>query len=140
MTTLNIKTHKFGREYSKPHFFIQNKGNNSGKPLKNEIPNCFVFLSESEEEKEFYYSLLFALWSSKAFYIFLRGSVIPFIVLHELKNCIRESEVKVNANFQDFQKSISTFRQLEQAEINYKQNLRLIQEAKRLIFRKYIKK
>ncbi len=140
MTTLNIKSHKVGREYFQPHFFIQNKGNNSGKPLKIAIPNCFVFLLKSEEEKDFFYSLLFGLWSAKSFHIFLRGSVIPFIVLPELKNCILESRIKANENPVDFQKSVSTFQKLEEMETNYKQNLRLIQEAKRMIFYKYTRK
>ena len=31
MSTLQIKTHQTGRTYSKPHFFILNKGLNYGK-------------------------------------------------------------------------------------------------------------
>ncbi len=140
MTTLNIKSHKIGREYFQPHFFIQNKGNNSGRPLKTAIPNCFVFLLKSEEEKDFFYSLLFGLWSAKSFHVFLRGSVIPFIILAELKNCIKESQIKANQNPVDFQKSVSTLKSLEEMEIKYKQNLLLIQDAKRMIFYKYILK
>ena len=51
MSTFELKTHKTGRTYSNPHFFILNKGLNSGKPLINPCPNCFVVTTSTEEEK-----------------------------------------------------------------------------------------
>lgn len=51
MSTFELKTHQVGRTYSNPHFFILNKGLNSGKPLTNPCPNCFVVTTSTEEEK-----------------------------------------------------------------------------------------
>ena len=54
MSTFEIKTHQIGRTYSNPHFFILNKGLNSGKPLTLPCPNCFVIISKNEADKKHY--------------------------------------------------------------------------------------
>ncbi len=139
MSSIIIKTHQTGAHYTQPHFFILNKGMNSGKPLKESCANCFVFMLQSAEEREFYYWLLFGLWRSKSFHPFLRGSVIPFISLNDLKMCIRESQEKASHNIQEFQKSVTTLRQLEDLELNYLRSISLIKDAKRAIFYKYMR-
>lgn len=48
MKTFRIKTHRASLTYSEPHFFILNKGLNSGKPLNNPCPNCFVCITTDE--------------------------------------------------------------------------------------------
>lgn len=138
--SLNIKSHRLGNTYQQPHFFILNKGNNSGKPLTAPCPNCFVIQFNNEEEKEQVYWLLFGLWRSKAFHQFLRGSVIPFVILKDVKDCIREGFQKAIESPEQFKKSVTTLRSLEQMESQYKQNLLLIEEAKRIVFYRYILK
>ena len=49
MLNYTMKSHKIGRIYNKPHFYIQNKGLNSGKALNDPIPNCFVVTTETDE-------------------------------------------------------------------------------------------
>ena len=88
MSTFSIKSHRSGVVYSMPHFFILNKGNNSGKPLLAPCPNCFVIQCKTDSEKEQLYWLAYSLWQSKAFYPLLRGSVIPFVVLRDVKSCL----------------------------------------------------
>jgi len=85
MCTFILKSYSQKSEIKKPHFFILNKGNNSGKPLSAPCPNCFVIQFQNETEKEQVYWLMYSLWQSKAFYPFLRGSVIPFVVLRDVK-------------------------------------------------------
>jgi hypothetical protein len=138
MSTFSIKSHRSGVVYSMPHFFILNKGNNSGKPLLAPCPNCFVIQFQCEEEKEKIYWLSYSLWQSKAFYPLLRGSVIPFVVLRDLKSCLSDGLNKANANPVQFEKAVSTLRSLEALEKNYKQNLLLISNARRMLFYKYI--
>lgn len=70
MNSFSIKSHRSGVVYNMPHFFILNKGNNSGKPLLASCPNCFVIQCKCEEEKEQIYWLSYSLWQSKAFYPF----------------------------------------------------------------------
>lgn len=140
MQSVQIKSHKLGSTYPQPHFFILNKGKNSGKPLAVPCPNCFVILLANEEEKEQLYWLIFDLWRSNAFQPFLRGSVIPFVVLKEVKDCIRAGCQKAAENPVYFKKAVATLRSLEEMEAHYKQNLFLIAEAKQLVFTRYILK
>jgi hypothetical protein len=138
MSTFNIKSHRSGVNYNLPHLFILNKGNNSGKPLVVSCPNCFVIQFQSEDEKEQIYWLLYSLWQSKAFYQFLSGSVIPFIVLNDLKSCLRDGLKRVDENPAQFEKAVAALRNLEIVENQYKQNLLLIANAKRMLFYKYL--
>ncbi len=138
MCTFILKSYYQKEEIRKPHFFILNKGNNSGKPLTAPCPNCFVIQCKCEEEKEQIYWLSYSLWQSKAFYPFLRGSVIPFVVLRDVKSCILDGLNKVAKNPAQFEKAVAALRSLEAIEKQYKQNLLLISQTKRILFYKYL--
>jgi len=138
MSSFSIKSHRQGIVYSTPHFFILNKGNNSGKPLVAPCPNCFVIQFQCESEKEQIYWLSYSLWQSKAFYPLLRGSVIPFVVLLDVKSCLLDGLNKVDENPAQFEKAVVALRSLEAMEKQFKQNLLLIASAKRMLFYKYI--
>ena len=75
MKSFRIKTHRLESSYQQPHFFILNKGLNSGKPLNNACPNCFVCLTDNQET-----GFLLALLDcgGKIIHYLLKGSVIPF--------------------------------------------------------------
>ena len=130
MCTFIIKSYRSGVIYNMPHFFILNKGNNSGKPLLSPCPNCFVIQFKCEEEKEQIYWLLYSLWQSKAFYPLLRGSVITFVVLRDVKSSLLDGLNKVTENPAQFEKAVATLRSLEAMEKQYKQNLLLISLGK----------
>ena len=138
MCTFIIKSYRPGVVYNMPHFFILNKGNNSGKPLTAPCPNCFVIQFKCEEEKEQIYWLLYSLWQSKAFYPLLRGLVIPFVVLRDVKSCLLDGLNKVAENPTQFEKAVAALRSLEAMEKKFKQNIKLVQDAKRMLFYKYI--
>jgi hypothetical protein len=78
------------------------------------------------------------LWQSKAFYPFLRGSVIPFVILRDVKSCLLDGLNKANENPAQFEKAVAALRSLEALEKQYKQNLLLIANTKRILFYKYI--
>ncbi len=137
MNTYKIKTHSSKNKISNPHFFILNKGMNSGKPLENPCPNCYVLFADTEEEKEFYYWLIFGLWQSKAFHPFIIGSVIPFIRIGEFKKCVRTAEEKANRNLKAYKKIISAMQVLDKQEKNIKQQLKLITQYKSAVFENY---
>ena len=61
-------------------FFIQCKGNNSGRPLKEPIPNCFAVYTDVPNAFE----IVYGLFISKAFVRDIIGSVIPFIRKRDL--------------------------------------------------------
>ena len=116
MCTFYLKSFNPKDEISKPHFFILNKGNNSGKPLVSPCPNCFVIQFSNEDEKEQVYWLLFCFWQSNGFCQYLRGSVIPFIVLRDIKSCIQENLDKATINPAQFQKMVTSFQSINKIE------------------------
>lgn len=134
MQTLNIKTHQKGRSYEKPHFFILNKGLNSGKPLRQPCTNCFVIQFPDTGTMEKIYWMIAGLWRSKAFHPYLRGSVIPFINLDDLKRCISQAMDRLSEIPDQFARNIKTLRSLEELEAQYKKNLLLIESARKAIF------
>ena len=138
MSICSSRSHRPGVDYSMPHFFILNKGNNSGKPLAVPCPNCFVIHFQCEEVKEQIYWLSYSLGQSKAFYPFLRGSVIPFVVLRDVKSCLLDGFDKMNENPAQFEKAVAALQGLEQMETKFKQNLLLISQAKKMLFYKYL--
>jgi hypothetical protein len=134
MKSFSIKTHRLGNSYQQPHFFILNKGLNSGKPLKHPCPNCFVCLASNDEESEFLYWLSFGLWKSKSFHILLKGSVIPFVTIDETRKLIRESSTKASSKVQTFEKAIQQLRLLDTSEKKIKVTLKMIDSARQAIF------
>lgn len=71
-------------------FFILNRGLNTGKPMSEPCPNCFVCICKSREDKESLYWLLFALWQSKEIKRQLIGSVILYIRKSDLEKIIQQ--------------------------------------------------
>lgn len=138
MKTYLIKTHRLENEYKKPHFFILSKGLNSGKPLVKPCPNCFVCITENDPDKDFLYWLCFGLWRSKSFHYYLRGSVIPFITIGEMKKHILISVSIADANIQAFEKTINAMKLLDEHEYKLKQSLKLIDNVRQSIFGKIL--
>lgn len=134
-----ILTHQPGKTYSLPHFFILNKGINSGKPLKHSCPNCFVCLVPTEKEKEFVYWIVYGLSYAKEFHQYLKGSVILFITLNDLKQRMLKAIILANENIESYNDAFENFKKLERLEELYLSNLKLAQEAKRIVFLRYIK-
>ncbi|WP_033194674.1 DUF6943 family protein [Ochrovirga pacifica] len=93
MHCFEIKTHRVGMTYDQPHFFILNKGLNSGKPLHNPCPNCFVVTTRSEEDKNtlFHLSMMLQIGGFYAYY--LKGSVIPFIGIKDCSKTLKEGMI-----------------------------------------------
>ena len=138
MCTFILKSYNPNVEISKPHFFILNKGNNSGKPLISPCTNCFSIQFNCNQDKEQVFWLLFCLWQSNAFYPFLRGSVIPFVVLRDMKSCINENLNRAANKPGQFQKMIESFQAINKVEIQLKQNLKTIEKAKRMLLFQFI--
>ncbi len=82
--------------------------------------------------------MLYSLWQSKAFYQFLRGSVIQFVILWDVNSCLLDGLEKMEANPDQFKKTVEALRSLEAMEIKFRQNIKLVQDAKRMLFYKYL--
>lgn len=139
MKNFQIKTHRLNATYHEPHFFILNKGNNSGKPLKEPCPNCFVIRFKCPKEKQKVYWTTFSLWKLKRFVPYLKGSVIPFITLQDLQNIILQTRFN-QTSIQDshFSQCLHALQKVEEAEQFHRNSLQLLEEFKKTIFLKYI--
>jgi hypothetical protein len=128
MRSVQLKTFNKNFNYEGHYFFILNKGLNSGKPLKNACPNCFVCIAATEEEKNNF--ILVVLWFMvlKSLSLLPKGSVIPYISIDELNQCLSKSFLKSNQNKQEFEKAIQLFKHLEKLEIQFEKNLQLIRQ------------
>jgi len=125
--------------YKKPHFFILNKGLNSGKPLKKPCPNCFVISCNSESEKESLYWIVYSLHQGKRFQIALVGSVIPFIRKNDLMEIIYQAQRIMINKPNTVQKTVSSLLQLEQQEESYKRIQVSIKQLKQVLVHQLIK-
>lgn len=137
MPNFIIKTHQKNTLYTKPHLFILNKGMNSGKPQKEPFTNSFVIIFENESDFDTINLTAYALWKTKFWHQFLRGSVIPFLNLHDIR---KEFSIKVNQEIKDHKehvKNIETLKLLEQSEKRFHENLNLINDMRRVILYRY---
>lgn len=135
-----VKTHKPGTVYARPHFFVLNKGLNSGKPQKIPFANCFVIQFQTSEDSENLYWIANSLWLIKFWHQFLKGSVIPFITLDEFS---KEFSIKARglmADFEAHQREVKALKLLLQKEEQFHQNLLLINDLKRSILQRYSRK
>jgi hypothetical protein len=140
MQTFTVKSASAKEESQKPHFFVLNKGLNSGKPLSGYCPNSFRIEAENEEFKEILYWVSFALWRAKAFHPYLIGSVIPFIRIRDYKQLISEKLEIVKTNPAEFSETVKQLRLIELKEKQFMQNLQLIRELKQAYVTKYFNK
>jgi hypothetical protein len=85
---MTSKTFSTNHTRTKYEFYIQSRGNHSGRPLHSPIPNCFVISLKSEAEKEQYFNLVQALFESGQFKQYIFGSVIPLIRIGDFKKVI----------------------------------------------------
>ena len=140
MLKSKIKTHKSGKMYNQPHFFILNKGLNSGKPFKHYICNSFVFLADNKEENEFYYFLLLGLWELRFFRKHLIGSVIEYIRLGDLIDVIEETLNSVNTGNRSFADVQNSLVQIEALQANLQSQLDYLMQLRKALFYKYLVK
>lgn len=140
MPIFHIKTHTRGTIYEKPHYFILNKGLNSGKPNKEPYTNSFVVLCNSEQELEDLFWISYSLWKSKFWIPHLKGSVIPFLALHVFKKEFFPKVSRLLQEYEQHQKNIKALQLLQQQETLYTKNIHLIYELRNVILMKYILK
>ena len=133
MVDFNITTYNSDKEYKGFQFYILNKGLNSGKPLENPCPNCFVCTCQSEEEKNQLHWLMFGLWQGKIFDQHLVGSVIPFIHIRHIKSILYDALLKMGEKPEKFKNHINEVHKIEQNRLNILKQLELMKQLKRVL-------
>ncbi|NOT73393.1 MAG: hypothetical protein HOP08_00595 [Cyclobacteriaceae bacterium] len=127
---LSIRTHRVGKMYYTPHFFILCKGENAGKPMTTPCPNCFVAEFENEVEKDHAYWVCFGLWQGKIFHRSLVGSVIPFLRVKETKDILINAIARHDCQSPEFRRTIFKLRQINALEENILRQASLLKQAK----------
>jgi hypothetical protein len=135
MTKLNykIQTHKIGRTYNKPHFYILNKGLNSGRPMNEPCPNCFIVSLNTEEQRESLYYLCLSLQIGRYFHYYFKGSVIPFITIGDAKKVFSKALQSYEAD--KWQSRVDNLKKITKYEENLKQQMKTIGQLKIALLR-----
>ncbi len=137
MLNFTIKIHRVGTIYSKPHLFILNKGNNSGKPRKEPFTNSFVILFQHEQDCEDMLNIAESLWKSKYWHQFLCGSVISFLRLPDFK---KELIPKAKIMMEEYEEHLRFVEELKLKALKEKQfqeNMNLINDYYRVVLHRY---
>ena len=122
-------------EYSGVHFFVLNKGLNSGKPLDVPCPNCYVCECTSEEDKEALYWICFALWQSQQFQQHLIGSVILYIRKKEFYNLVRDAFIKAQTKPELFEKALVLLKTVNEKDLHFQELAAVMKKMKREVAR-----
>ena len=123
-SNFRLQTYNPAKKYAGFYFFVLNKGLNSGKPLLEPCPNCYVCSCTTLEDKENLYWIFFALWQGKRFHQLFVGSCIEFIRIKETFNMVQESFLKTKSNPAVFQKALNLLKFANEKDLHF-QNLAL---------------
>ena len=140
MIIFNLKNHRSGTSYKNPHFFILNKGLNTGKPLNEPCANCFVITFRDETDCENMFCIVRSLWQVQFWRQFLIGSVILYMRIKDFDKMLTAKTTEMMKDFEAHQKNIEAIKLLELKEKQLNENLILINDIKRVILHRYCKK
>ena len=132
-----LKTYRPGMKEEKNAFFILNKGLNSGKPLKEPCPNCFVCTCNNSEDKEKLHWLVFALWQSKEVKPLLIGSVIPYVRIGEFEKLVKQNLKE--STLLNIEKHFQLITEINQKEKHFKEMYLKLGELKLAYLRSILK-
>jgi hypothetical protein len=109
------------------------RSGNSGKPFTAPVRNSFVVSTESVEQKEALFHLSYMLLEAKCYRFYLKGSVIPFIYIADVKNLL----IKNSKYFgqKDFETKLKALKKVEELEVVFQNKLKAIQELKSVLLR-----
>ena len=137
MMNFIVKTHKRGTTYSKPCFFILNKGMNSGKPQNEPYTNSFVVIFDNKEDSENIYWIAYSLWKTKFWHQHLVGSVISFLRLPDFKKEFFPKAKVLMEEYETHVKHVAALKLLELKEKQFLENLNLINDMRRVVVHRY---
>jgi hypothetical protein len=135
MQPIQIKTYQTKRSYDELSLFVLSKGLNAGKPLTQPCPNCFVITAQSAQHKTQLRWICYMLWITGTFKRHLIGSVIQFIRISGLKDCLEQALMQADSN-SSFEKLTQVLEHIAQQQ----QNLQLQIETLDLLKKQLIKR
>ena len=102
-------------------FYVLSKGVNAGQPNLSPWVNSFTVRCGSREELDFYFWLCHSLWQVGRFKPLLRGSVIPFLTVHEARHLINEVGRNLYPHWESLQSVVSALNTLRTAKAHLAQ-------------------
>lgn len=121
-----------------PHsFFILCKGCNAGKPGFTPWPNSFIAVCSNEEYYKFFFWLLYGLYQSGKFKVHHRGSVIPFINLEDVRNCIREVAPLIHPDWSRYQQILSSLEKCNKLKASLAQQIIATEKLQQVLLQQY---
>ncbi|MCH8535434.1 MAG: hypothetical protein LAT51_10230 [Flavobacteriaceae bacterium] len=122
----------------KPHFYVLNKGLNSGKPLKCACANCYIITANDQETLNRLYWLTYSLWKTDQYKPLLRGSVIPFITIGDINRVLNEAFLSCPDT--KLQKVLEALKMVKKAEETYEAKIKLLNELKVSLLKELVMK
>ena len=104
-------------------FYILCKGNQAGKPSLKPWANSFAVSCQNLQYFNFYYWLVYALFRTNKFKLRLRGSVIPFINIDDVRDLIGEMAPVVYPDWSKFQELVNTLNKFEDLKSTLEQQI-----------------
>ena len=124
-----------------PHmFFILSKGDNAGKPGMVPWANCFAVHCSCKQTFDFYFWLVFGLFKAGKFKSRLRGSVISFVNLYDIKSVLKETGPSIFQHWQQFQQIMKALDLLEQSKTALGQQLVTTENLQRYLIQRFFEK
>ncbi len=141
MTPLVIKCFRHTSEIvcEANQFFILSVGDNAGKPNHMAWRNSFIATAQNVHMREFYFWLVYGLHKSKAFNKYLRGSVIPFLSVQELRNTIMGAARYAYPHFQQFKEVMEYLERFEAKKTHMRDALQKIEAAQQALITGYLR-
>ena len=118
-------------------FYVLCKGDNAGKPGVKPWLNSFSVLCNNQEAFDFYFWLVYGLYQAGKFKPRLRGSVIPFVDLDDVKDVVKDVTPCILPNWLQYQKVLKALDLLEQSKTTLGQQLLTTQNLQQFLIRKF---
>lgn len=131
-------TYNKDKSYTSYRFYVLSRGDNSGKPMKEPCPNCYVLEFGNEDLKNTFFWLCYGIWKSRGFNHLFRGSVISFMTIKDFKTLLKKHYSLASKKPDILIKTIKAFKEIEKREETIKKEILLLKDAKMLIYRKLI--
>ena len=101
--------------------------------------NCFVFIADNVEEKDFYFFLFYGLWQGGLFRPFITGSVIPFIRIDDLHSVVNEASLKVSSKPNEVDAVVKMMNDLDTYNDVLLKKIALIKQTKKALMYKMLR-
>lgn len=116
-------------------FFIQSHGFHAGRPLREPIPNSWQIETQNPQGFE----ICFMLYNSRHLKNLIRGSVIPFIALHEYKKILKPLLENPKQDHPETQKKLHVLSLIDKAILEQQKILATYTEMKKIFAAELLK-